>query len=187
MRKKYKKIILFTVLSFVIFSFGYLMAINKNLEGRFVESEQQAAKKDWSIYHDGKYRFSIKYQPGALVGTIYNFSVDFPKEDLRESYVVDGGVSFSSFDSGTTIYVFDNNPYPSLENWLEDQNEQNPLSHYIISDRQTVDSISAISIQEEDTEKDFKTTAFIKDGKLFVVFTEDEANFNNFLETFKFD
>ncbi len=196
MKKNYKKIILFLIFIILLLFLAYYINIAKNCNNTVAyykniatpPQNNKVSEEKWSTYHDGKYGFSINYQSGVNINTLYNFSINFLKNDIKKNYTINGGVDFSSFNPGTSIQIFDNSPFSSLEEWFNDQNTENPSSRYVITSKQPIDGYPAISIYATgDSKETSKITAFLRNKQLFVIITGDDSNFNNIFDSFKFD
>lgn len=202
MGKNYKKIIVFSIFTILLLFLAYYINIAKNCDNTVAyyknmatsSTDKTKTEEKWSIFHDEKYGFSIGYQSGLDVNTVYNHKMIL-SSDNKNYQIINGGVNFSlGGGPGVSVEIFDDSPYSSLEEWLSAKNQEKLLSHYVIDSKQAVEGYPAISIKEVgndgmgQAEYNYtQMTAFFRNKQLFVIFTGDNNTRDKILGSFKFD
>lgn len=100
--------------------------------------DNKTLEEKWSIYHDEKYGFSVSYRSGMDVDTIYNHRTTLSADNTKYQ-IINGGVNFSlGGGPGISVAIFDNGQFSSLEEWLNAQNKEKLLSHYVIDSKHSL-------------------------------------------------
>jgi len=202
MKKNIKKIFLILILLILLLFLGYFVVIAKKYKNSIdyykniatITDNNKNTEDQWSTYHDEKYGFSINYQSGIDVTTVYNHRMTLSTDNTKYK-VINGGVNFSfGGGPGISVEIYDDNQFSSLEEWLNALNKEKVLSHYIIDSKQTIEGYPAISVKEIDNNGEGQTeynytqiTAFLRNKQLFVIFTGSDNTRDLILNSFKFD
>jgi len=200
MKNNYKKILILIIFVFLTTLLGYYIFKSENYKSSMIyykdiattPENNKVQEEKWSTYHDEGYGFSVNYKPGLDVETIHNHKLILSND---KELIINGGVNFSLGDGpGVSIEIFNDNQFSSLDDWINKQNKEKLLSHYIIDSNQNIDGYQSSSIKEvgnngenEAEYNNVQITAFFRNKQLFIIFTGNSEDDNKILNSFKFD
>ncbi len=203
MKKAKKIIILMFVVLIVLISW---FVFNKNRQSESIKGEVQNheindEKITWDTYEDPEYHFTISHPSHLDKSVRYEVSNEEGKYDLGKLIK---GVSFSYEGFGFAgVKIYSDLDFKNIDEFLEFKNNQREMVRYEVEKEFYIDEIPVVvfhtvSVPPKDssgqtiyTEEHFlteKRAVFLKDGKLFKIWTRsgDEKTHEKIWNSFKF-